>query len=64
MGVLAVGPLGTEPGQVVHAEDPSNVTVAAVGTVPAESAVVPGALADLGLGIDVEEGTLLVVAGV
>ena len=64
VGVLAVGALGTESGEVVHAEHSADVSVPAVGAVTAEPAVVPGTLADLRLGINVEERTFFVVAGV
>ena len=56
--------LRAEPGQVVEAEHPADVSVAAGGAVAAEPAVVPGAVADLALGVDMEERALLVVAGV
>ena len=64
VGVLALRPLGAEAGQVVEAEDPADVPVAAVGTVPAETTVVPGAVADLALRVDVKERALLVVTGI
>lgn len=38
--------------------------MSAVGTVPAEPSVVPGTVFDFALGVDVQKGTLLVVAGV
>ena len=54
----------TEAGQPVDAENSPDVTVSTVGAVAAEASVVPGTVSDLGLGVDVEEWTLLVVAGV
>lgn len=64
MHVLAGGSLRAESGQVVHAEHPPQVLVPAVRTVAAEAALVPRAVLHLRLGIDVQEGALLVVAGV
>ena len=54
----------TEAGQPVDAENSPDVTVSTVGAVTTEASVIPGTVPDLGLGVDVEEGTLFVVAGV
>ena len=64
MSVRTGGASGTEPCQPVDTENSPHVTVATVGAVSAEPAVIPGTVADLGLWVYVEEGTLLVVAGV
>ena len=64
MRVFAVCALWTESCQVVHAENSSYVAMAAVWAVAAEATVVPRTLTNLGLGVDVQERTLLVVAGV
>ena len=62
--VLTLRPLGAEARQVVGAEDPADVAVAAVRTVAAETAVVPRTVSYLALGVDVKERTLLVVTSV
>ena len=64
MCVLAVCALRTEPGQVVHTEQSPHVSMSTVGSVSTEAAVVPRTLPDLGLGVDVQERALLVVARV
>ena len=64
MSVRTGGAGRTEAGQPVDTEDSPHVTVATVGAVTAEASVVPGTVPDLCLGVNVEEGTLLVVAGV
>ena len=64
MSVRTGGASGTEPCQPVDTENSPHVTVATVGAVSAEPAVIPRTVADLGLWVYVEEGTLLVVAGV
>ena len=64
MGIWTGGTHRAEAGQPVDAENSPHVTMSTVGAVAAEAAVVPGTVSDLGLGVNVEEGTLLVVAGV
>ena len=64
MCILALGPLGTEASQVVGAEDAANVTVATVRSVPAETTVIPRAVSNLTLRVDVKERALLVVTSV
>ena len=64
MCILALGPLGTEASQVVGAEDTANVTVATVRPVPAEAPVIPRAVSNLTLRVDVKERALLVVTSV
>ena len=54
----------TEAGQPVDTENSPDVTVPTVGAVTAEASVVPGTVSDLGFRINMEERTLLVVAGV
>lgn len=62
--VFATAAVRTEAGQVVGAQHSTNVSMSTVWSVPAEASVVPRAVLDLTLGVYVQEGTLLVVAGV
>lgn len=64
MHELAELTVRTESGQVVGAQYTTNMTMTTVRTVPTESPVVPRAILNLALRIDVQEGTLLVVASV
>ncbi len=64
VGIGAVRALGAEAGQVVEAEDAADMSVPARGAVPAEAPVIPGTVLDLALGVDVQEGALLVVASI
>ena len=64
MSIWTGGADWTKAGQPVDAENSPDVTVATVGAVTAEASVVPGTVADLGFRINMEEWTLLVVAGV
>ena len=64
MSIRTGGTDWAEAGQPVDAENSPDMTVSTVGAVAAEAAVVPGTVSHLGLGVNVEEGTLLVVAGV
>jgi len=64
MRIRTGGARRTESSQIVHAEHAAHVTMAAVGAVAAEPPVVPRTVPHLGLGVNVEEGTLFVVAGV
>ncbi len=62
--VRAFGSRRAEPGEVVQAQHSADVTMTAAWTVTAEAAVVPGAVADLGFGVDVQKWALLVMAGI
>ena len=64
MSIRTGGANWAEAGQPVDAENPPDVTVPTVWAVTTEASVVPGTVSDLGLGVNVEEWTLLVVAGV
>ena len=64
MGIRTGGADWTEAGQPVDTENSPDVTVPTVGAVTAEASVVPGTVSDLGFRINMEERTLLVVAGV
>ena len=64
MSIRTSGADWTEAGQPVDAENPPDVTVTTVRAVTTEASVVPGTVSDLGFRVDVEEWTLLVVAGV
>lgn len=64
MHVLTLRPVGTEAGQIVVAQDAPHMPVPAVGPMPAEPPIVPGAIFDFALRIDVQKRALLVVAGV
>ena len=64
MGVRTLVPSRTEASQIVDTENSPHMSVSAVGTVATEASVVPGTVSHLGLGVDVEEGTFLVVAGI
>lgn len=59
---LALRPIRAEAEQVERTEHATTVTVLAVGSVPTEPAVVPRAVADLTLRVDVSKGALLVAA--
>lgn len=61
---LALGSFGAEAAQIVEAHNAPGVTVAAVGTVPAEPAIVPWTIFDLCLWINVEEWAIFVAARV
>lgn len=61
---LAGRPVHAQPADVVGAYHPPGVPVPAVGPVPAEPAVVPRAVFDLRLRVDVQEGALFVAARV
>jgi len=64
MSIGTGGSNWTEAGQPVDTENSPDVTVPTVGAVTAEASVVPGTVSDLGFRINMEERTLLVVAGV
>lgn len=64
MHILAAGAVRTTARQVVGAEDAAHVPMAAVRSVPTEPPIVPRTVLDLALGVDVQEGALLVVARV
>jgi hypothetical protein len=53
-----------ESGQVVEAEHPPDMAMAAGRPVPAEPSVVPWTVANLGLRINVQEWALFVVASI
>lgn len=54
--------LWTEAHKVVYADHPPRVSVSAVRAMFAEASVVPGAVFDLGLWVDVQKRTLLITA--
>lgn len=56
------GPLWAESHEVIHTDDSPCVPVPAQGTMLAEATVIPRAVLDLGLRVDVQEGALLVAA--
>ena len=64
MSVRTLRSRRTKSGQIVEAEDPTNVAVSAGRAVSAEAAVVPRAVPHFRFRIDVKEGTFFVVAGV
>jgi hypothetical protein len=64
MCIRTAGACRTESGQIIYTEHAAHVTMPTVGPVPAETAVIPRTVPDLGLGVNVKEGALLVVAGV
>jgi hypothetical protein len=64
MHVLARLAVRTETGQVVFAQHSTDMPMPAAGSVSTKSSIVPRAILDLALGIDVEESALFLVAGV
>jgi hypothetical protein len=64
MHVFASLSIGTEAGQIILAQDSPNVPVSAPRTVPTKASIVPRTIFDLAFGINVQERTLLFVAGV
>jgi len=59
---FAFSSIRTKPSCVVHAEHAAHMPVPAGGAMTAESPVVPRAIFNLSLGINVQEGTFFVVA--
>lgn len=64
MHILTLGTLWTKAGQVVHAKHTTDVTVSAAGSVATKAAIVPRTVFDFAFRVNVQEGTLFVVAGV
>lgn len=64
MDELAVGPFRAEAAHVVDAGDAACVSMAAVGTVSTEAAIVPRTISNLRLWINVQKRTFFVAAGV
>lgn len=64
MHVFAVGSIGAEAGKVVHAEDSSDVPIAAERSQSAESAVVPRTVLQTRVRTDVQEWTFFVVTSI
>ena len=50
--------------KIVSVTRPADVAVSAVGSVPTETSVVPRAIPDLALRVNVKEGALFVVTGI
>jgi hypothetical protein len=63
MNKLADRSFGAKPAEIIGTEYSSRVTMATVGSMPAESSVIPRAVSNLGLRINVKEWTLLIRAG-
>lgn len=64
MHVLAQGALWAVPGKVIRAEHATNVTVPTVRPVATETPVVPRAVFDFRLRVDVKERTFLIMASI
>ena len=64
VGVIAILASWAEAGQVVDTEHAPHLTVAAVRTVTTEASIIPGTVPNLGLGVNVKEGTFFVVTRV
>lgn len=62
MHKLAETPVRTVTCQIVHTQDTTHVPVSTMRPMPTETSVIPGAVFDLALRIDVQERTLFVVA--
>lgn len=56
------GSLRAESHEVIHTNDSPSMPVPAQGTMLTEAAIIPRAVLDLGLRVDVQEGALLVAA--
>jgi len=64
MGICAFRSRRAEPCQVVDAEHPAHMSVPAVWTMPTEPSVIPGTVPYFSFWINMQKGTLFVVAGI
>lgn len=62
MHVFTCGSVWTEAGQIICTQNASHVPMATERTVPTEAAIVPRAIFDFALRIDVQKWTFFVVA--
>lgn len=64
MHVLTSLSIRTKASQIILAQNSSHVSVSAAGSVSTEATIVPRAILDLALGIDVQKCALLLMTGV
>lgn len=62
MHVFARFAFGTESGEIILAQNASNMPMPTAGAMPAKTSIVPRAILDFALGVDVEESALFLVA--